>query len=120
MAAEEAIPQLIEKLRERYARLARRHDKVNSDRRRAGAAALDPDFEEQATQRENDEVLDVLDAAETRELAAIEKALGRIEVGSFGVCDECGESVDPARLEALPAAALCLPCAERAEGQVAS
>jgi RNA polymerase-binding protein DksA len=43
-------------------------------------------------------------------LAAIDKALAKIENGSYGVCERCGKQIDPARLEALPYAELCIDC----------
>ena len=43
-------------------------------------------------------------------LAAIDKALARIEDGTYGVCERCGKQIDPARLEALPYAELCIEC----------
>ena len=41
----------------------------------------------------------------------LDRALEKIEDGSYGVCDVCGRPISPARLEALPAAALCVECA---------
>lgn len=41
----------------------------------------------------------------------IDAALGRIEVGSYGVCERCGAAIAPARLEARPYARLCISCA---------
>jgi DnaK suppressor protein len=43
-------------------------------------------------------------------LAAIEKALTKIEVGTYGVCERCGKPIAPERLEALPYAELCIDC----------
>ena len=43
-------------------------------------------------------------------LAEIEHALDKFEQGSYGLCDVCGQPIDPARLEALPQANLCLNC----------
>jgi RNA polymerase-binding transcription factor DksA len=50
--------------------------------------------------------------AELRELAA---ARERLENGVFGVCVDCGEPIDPARLNVAPAAARCAICQERYE-----
>ena len=44
------------------------------------------------------------------ELVKIEHALHKIEEGTYGYCDSCGQAIDPARLEALPQATLCLNC----------
>ncbi len=43
-------------------------------------------------------------------LAEIEHALHKFEEGTYGSCDVCGQPIDPARLEALPQANLCLKC----------
>ena len=43
----------------------------------------------------------------------IRSALRRIKEGSYGVCEECGGEIEPARLEALPLASLCIKCARR-------
>jgi len=43
-------------------------------------------------------------------LAEIEHALAKLDEGSYGKCDICGEAIEPARLEALPQANLCLSC----------
>ena len=44
-------------------------------------------------------------------LAEVEAALGRVDAGAYGVCERCGSAVGDARLEALPAARLCITCA---------
>ena len=43
-------------------------------------------------------------------LAGIEHALHKFDEGTYGLCDECGQPIDPDRLEALPQASLCLSC----------
>lgn len=47
---------------------------------------------------------------ELSELREIDLALQRIENGTYGICNECGRPIDPARLNARPAARQCLPC----------
>ena len=44
------------------------------------------------------------------QLADIEHALAKFDEGTYGLCDSCGKPIDPARLEALPQASLCLNC----------
>ena len=44
------------------------------------------------------------------QLAGVEHALRKFEEGTYGFCDSCGKPIDPARLEALPQASLCLNC----------
>lgn len=43
-------------------------------------------------------------------LAKVERALRKFDQGTYGVCETCGVTIDPARLEALPYAAHCVPC----------
>jgi RNA polymerase-binding transcription factor DksA len=69
------------------------------------------DWEEQATEREGDEVKESLGAAGLTEIRAIEAALDRIDAGSFGICAKCGDEISEERLDAVPHAALCRFCA---------
>ncbi len=43
-------------------------------------------------------------------LAQIDDALAKMDAGTYGICDRCGEPIAPARLEALPYATLCIDC----------
>lgn len=45
-------------------------------------------------------------------LQKIEKALGRIDAGTFGVCERCGKGIEKARIKALPYASLCIKDAQ--------
>ena len=52
------------------------------------------------------------------QLAEVEHTLNKFEQGTYGLCDSCGQPIDPARLEALPQANLCLSCkAKNAKGK---
>ena len=46
-------------------------------------------------------------------LAEVDAALGKLDAGTFGQCERCGQEIAPARLEAKPAARLCIECAAR-------
>ena len=48
-------------------------------------------------------------------LEQTEKALARIDAGSYGVCESCGEPIGKARLMAFPRAVLCVTCKQREE-----
>lgn len=48
-------------------------------------------------------------------LERIDAALTRMEEGRYGVCEGCGEPIDPARLQALPYATRCVACEEAVE-----
>ena len=70
------------------------------------------DWEEQAQERENDEVLEALENEISHELIQIKEALNRIEKGSYGICSECGTKIDANRLNVMPDALHCINCAE--------
>ena len=48
-------------------------------------------------------------------IMAIDAALERVSAGDYGECFECGDIINPKRLEADPAANLCIRCAEALE-----
>jgi len=50
-----------------------------------------------------------------RSLLQIDAALKKFNAGTYGVCEACGDRIDPARLEAKPYAELCLYCRQRVE-----
>jgi DnaK suppressor protein len=54
---------------------------------------------------------------EEKLLKKIESALGRIDDGSFGVCEECGEEIEIKRLIARPVTTLCIDCKSRQEAE---
>ena len=47
-------------------------------------------------------------------LFQVRDALERFDAGTYGICEQCGAEIDPARLKALPYATLCLRCQQRA------
>ena len=65
-------------------------------------------------EREKD--LSILEGVEA-ELSDIEHALERISDGRYGTCEACGQPIDEERLEAVPAARLCLKDQAEAERQ---
>jgi RNA polymerase-binding transcription factor DksA len=48
-------------------------------------------------------------------LDLVNRALHKIDKGTYGPCEHCGQAIDPARLKALPYCALCMPCQAHAE-----
>lgn len=77
------------------------------------AEPLDPDLSEQAVEMEDDASLEAQAVLVAREIASINRALLRIENGTYGECVRCGDAIAPKRLEARPEAALCISCASR-------
>jgi DnaK suppressor protein len=55
---------------------------------------------------------------DVRELRHVESALLRISAGTYGSCIDCGQAIDPMRLEFNPHAARCLRCQENVEHSV--
>ena len=100
----------------RLAQLERHLREIEADRRRM-TNPLDPDWEEQATIRQNDAVLDTLAASDRQQMVAIRAALTRMAGGTYGICRTCEEPIAPQRLAALPYATQCLECATQAEQQ---
>lgn len=71
------------------------------------------EFEERAQKEKTAQGLDQLDQQEKEEIVAIDEALGRLETGTYGICESCGGDISLKRLEALPYTRLCLECAEK-------
>jgi RNA polymerase-binding transcription factor len=65
---------------------------------------------------ERSKTLAILDRAD-RHLSDVDRALERLDRGNYGVCEACGEPIGPTRLNARPAARLCLRDQELAEEQ---
>ncbi len=65
------------------------------------------DWEEMATEREGDEVLEDLGQSAQTELRMIEAALVRIKEGEYGYCVTCGEKISEERLDLIPATPFC-------------
>jgi DnaK suppressor protein len=76
---------------------------------------LETDVESELVERGQDEVfirlLSRLDDKQKAEIEEIDRALGKIANGDYGRCETCGKPIPLARLEALPIAASCVPCA---------
>ena len=85
---------------------------IDRDIRHEGMSA---DWTEQASERENDEVLESLGNSSEQELAMIRLALTRLDEGCYFDCAECGHSIPTARLDLLPYTAHCVDCAEKNE-----
>jgi len=69
------------------------------------------DWEEQAQERENDEVLEALAKDAANDLNSITIALQKLENNCYGICSHCGETISPQRLAALPYTDRCIYCA---------
>ncbi len=104
--AKQTLTAMLEELTERIAHI--------SDDVRHTDQPAEKDFAEQATQNENNEVLDQLGNAARTEISLIKQALARIDSGGYGICQVCGEPIRPERLKAVPYSSMCVKCASKA------
>ena len=72
----------------------------------------DRDWEERATELENDDVLEGLDELGRAEVRELRAALHRMDAGGYGLCVGCGGAIGAERLQAVPTATTCRMCAE--------
>jgi RNA polymerase-binding transcription factor DksA len=70
-----------------------------------------PDWEDRATEREGDEVLEAMGQSGIEEMRMIEAALERLDNGTYGTCAKCGNAIGEKRLAALPITPFCATCA---------
>ena len=73
------------------------------------------DLGDQATTAYTREFLFELGNGDRRILKEVQAALQKIEEGSFGSCERCGEAISDKRLEALPFARYCITCQRAVE-----
>jgi len=80
------------------------------------------DLEEIASDtHDTDSLCEIMDI-EATQMDQIDMALAKIDNGSYGICEDCGEEIPLPRLEALPFATQCIGCKRKAElrGQIAA
>ena len=70
------------------------------------------DSAEQAQERENDEVVDAIGNETAQSIRGVTAALERIADGSYGFCEDCGQTIGQARLQVVPEATCCVKCAD--------
>ena len=84
---------------------------------------LETDVESEVEERGQEEtmvrLLDRLDGRAKAEIEEIDRALFKLGTEQYGRCEQCGKDIPRSRLEALPAAALCMACAQAGEKQAA-
>ena len=91
------------------AELEARRERINQDL----DEPLSRDSDDRAIEMEDDLSLAGQALLISREIASVQRALKRIEEGTYGECVRCGDQIAPKRLEARPEAALCFDCASR-------
>ncbi|MCB1358373.1 MAG: TraR/DksA family transcriptional regulator [Maritimibacter sp.] len=71
------------------------------------------DWEELATEREGDEVLEQMGSSGKVEISRIKAALARMDEDEFGYCVSCGDEIASERLDVVPHTPFCRNCAEK-------
>lgn len=99
-----------EKLLNRDAELRERVRRVQEDLRRQ-VTPLPRDAPDAAVVMENDEILEAVAESANAELSQIGIALARLEAGTYGVCEACGECIQIDRIRIVPYAVHCQRCA---------
>jgi DnaK suppressor protein len=88
---------------------------TTEDEQRELSGGSDNHLADIATYTYDRELDSTLEGAEGEHLAHIDAALGRVEDGTYGSCENCGRPISPDRLEAMPWATLCIDCKRLAE-----
>ena len=99
----------------RRAQLTAERERVNGELRALGIdrSSYDEGFADSGQVTAERGEVDALVGSLRETLTDIDTALGRIEAGTYGLCESCGEEIAEARLEAMPAARLCMACASK-------
>ncbi len=74
-----------------------------------------PDPTDQAVAELDNNFVLRLRGREQKLLKKIDEAISRIDSGSYGICESCGEQISLKRLEARPVTTLCIECKTRQE-----
>jgi len=115
---EDELTEVIEELKEQQqhsvAFLTAQEAELSGLMRDSGDGAGHDQADVGSSQFERDHELSVV-TSEREKLAQIERALIRIDDGTYGVCESCGEPVGKMRLMAFPRATLCMKCKQREE-----
>lgn len=89
----------------------------NQDIRAGQESADEPteDIVDRANNSYNRELMFSISDSERQLLLQIEDAINRMNAGTYGRCTNCGNTIHPLRLEAVPWARFCIDCQELAE-----
>ena len=79
------------------------------------SGSVDNHMADMATETFDRELDYTLEENSEHVLAAIDAALDRIQAGTYGTCEKCGQPIAEERLEAIPYATLCIDCKRKAE-----
>ena len=78
-----------------------------------GRLNYDPNFADSSQVTAERGEVEALTGKLREALDEVNNALGKLETGTYGTCEDCGQPIDPLRLEAKPAAPYCINCASK-------
>lgn len=104
------VQELAERLRQRREELQALLHAANGASMADDGSAEVVDFKDVAAEDTRALIDEVAQAHAVGELEQIAAALRRVEAGTYGQCEDCGESIDERRLRALPATPFCTAC----------
>jgi RNA polymerase-binding transcription factor DksA len=98
-----------------HAQLTAERDRISSELRALGVdrGSYDEGFADSGQVTAERGEVDALVGSLRETLLDIDAALNKLEAGVYGQCESCGDEITPARLEAMPAARLCITCASK-------
>lgn len=86
-------------------------DPFNDKARLSDNAAIDDDAAEKVGHMEVSAIKKALD----RSIIQIRKAVSRIKIGKYGICENCGKMIDTDRLMVMPETTVCVDCEKKRE-----
>ncbi len=104
------LKQRLEELKKRKEEIAR-EDPFRNQERLIDNASPDADAAEQFGHARASAIKEQLD----RRIIQTRKALARIKIGKYGICEDCGQMIDTDRLMVYPEATLCAKCQAKRE-----
>lgn len=85
---------------------------------RAISETVGGDEGEEAAAASNRDFLSVQGSSRREQLILVKDALARLDAGKFGICEECGQTVNLKRLEAVPWTRYCRDCQQEVESEL--
>ena len=96
-------------LEEEQAKLRQQLDELVGN----GSMSFDQNFADSSQVTAERAEVEALVSSVRDSLSDVEHALAKFDQGTYGQCEQCGQAIAVARLEAKPAARLCIDCASR-------
>ena len=108
MPSKTLLTSLRASLEEERAQLHRQLEQLGSD---GGGLSFDENFADSGEVAAQQGEAMSLAGSLQEQLDEVERALGKMDAGTYGQCESCGKEIGEARLEAVPTARYCIDCA---------